>query len=362
MSTPTLEQMLTWPDPNYENPHDPLDPVIYGVNIPLMVLMTVFVAGRFLSRTYLVRNALGLDDWTMLVAYVLAMAMSACQLLEPTCGIGRHLYDVKPEWYASLGKLTVAIQCLFAPCSAMTKISICLTYLRLFPSRTNKWFNYFSLVILTGFGISTTVTMLLQCIPLSDIWAVFKPMSEKRCLDSEKFFIAAAAINSITDCMVYLWPIHYLWKVKLSLTKRVGLIVCFGVGVLICIAGIVRITWQVRFANSWDQTYNGGIIFIIVGVECNLGIICGCLPGVRPLISKIFPSLTSSTYNSGGGRGSNVQVSSGVKSERRYQDIHSIHIRKDIELSVVNKSCDERWDRPHGPTGRCDSEEWIFRP
>jgi hypothetical protein len=39
-------------------------------------------------------------------------------------------------------------------------------------------------------------------------------------------------MNSITDFMVYLWPVHYLWKVKLSLPKRIGLIVCFGVGVL----------------------------------------------------------------------------------------------------------------------------------
>ncbi|KAL4941709.1 hypothetical protein BDV06DRAFT_222847 [Aspergillus oleicola] len=362
MSSITLDVISSWPTPNYDNPHEPLDIVIYAVNIPLMALMTVFVAGRFISRTCLVRNALGVDDWTMLIAYVLAMAMSACQLVEPRYGIGRHLYDVKSAWYPSLGKLTIAIQALFAPCSAITKASICLTYLRLFPSKTNKWFNYISLVILAAFGISTTVTMLLQCIPLSDIWAVLKPMEEKKCVDSEKFFIAAAAINSITDFMVYLWPIHYLWKVKLSLPKRLGLIICFGVGVLICIAGIVRITWQVKFANSWDQTYNGAIIFLIVAVECNLGIVCGCLPGIRPLMSKIFPGLTSSTYNSGRGKNSHVQVSSNQRSGQQYQDMHSIHVRKDVELSVISRPLDGRWDAPHYHTGRSDSEEWIFRP
>ncbi|BCS27383.1 uncharacterized protein APUU_60431A [Aspergillus puulaauensis] len=232
MSTPSIDIVASWPTPDYDNPHEPLDTVIYAVNIPLMALMTVFVASRFVSRTFLVRNALGMDDWMMLIAYVLAMAMSACQLVEPRYGIGRHLYDVKYEWYPSLGKLTIAIQALFAPCSAITKISICLAYLRLFPSKTNKWFNYITMTILAGFGISTIVTMMLQCIPLSDIWAVLKPMDQKQCIDSEKFFIAVAAINSITDFMVYLWPIHYLWRVKLSLAKRTGLIVCFGVGVL----------------------------------------------------------------------------------------------------------------------------------
>ncbi|OJJ57701.1 hypothetical protein ASPSYDRAFT_133705 [Aspergillus sydowii CBS 593.65] len=362
MSTPSVDIIASWPTPDYDNPHEPLDTIIYAVNIPLMVLMTVFVGARFISRTFLVRNALGIDDWMMLIAFVLAMAMSACQLVEPRYGIGRHLYDVKYAWYPSLGKLTIAIQALFAPCSAITKISICLTYLRLFPSKTNKWFNYITMTILAGFGTSTTVTMILQCIPLSDIWAVFKPMNQKRCIDSEKFFIAAAAINSITDFMVYLWPIHYLWRVKLSLAKRIGLIICFGVGVLICIAGVIRITWQVKFAQSWDQTYNGAIIFIIVAVECNLGVVCGCLPGVRPLMAKIFPSLTSSTYNSGRAKISHGQGSSNLRSGQEYQEMHSIHVRKDIELSVVYRPVDERWDRPMDTTGSGDSEEWIFRP
>lgn len=69
MATPGLDVIMSW-TPNYDHPHEPLDAVIYGVNIPLMVLMTIFVAGRFLSRTFLVRNALGVDDWMMLVAYV----------------------------------------------------------------------------------------------------------------------------------------------------------------------------------------------------------------------------------------------------------------------------------------------------
>lgn len=70
MSTPSIDVIASWPTPNYDNPHEPLDAVIYAVNIPLMALMTVFVAGRFVSRTFLVRNALGIDDWMMLIAYV----------------------------------------------------------------------------------------------------------------------------------------------------------------------------------------------------------------------------------------------------------------------------------------------------
>lgn len=79
-------------------------------------------------------------------------------------------------------------------------------------------------------------------------------------------------------------------------------------------------------------------------------------------MAKIFPSLTSSTYNSGRAKISHGQGSYNLRSGQEYQDMHSIHVRKDVELSVVNRSVHERWDRPVNPTGRNDSEEWIFRP
>jgi hypothetical protein len=33
----------------------------------------------------------------------------------------------------------------------------------------------------------------------------------------------------------------------------------------------------------------GAIIFILACIETNVGIICGCLPGVKPLLSRMFP-------------------------------------------------------------------------
>ncbi|KAL1958127.1 hypothetical protein VTO42DRAFT_5167 [Malbranchea cinnamomea] len=128
--------------------------------------------------------------------------------------------------------MTLVTQAMFGPTAALTKISICLSYLRLFPSKTNKRFNYTSMLLLAGWGISTTLVMCLQCRPLTDLWAVMKPDSEKNCVNIEAFFIATAAINSLTDLMVYLYPIHYLWQIKMATAKKVGLIICFCLGVM----------------------------------------------------------------------------------------------------------------------------------
>ena len=58
------------PLPQYDNPSVTLTPAIWGVEITMIILMTAFMAGRFYSRTVLVKGALGWDDWIMFAAYV----------------------------------------------------------------------------------------------------------------------------------------------------------------------------------------------------------------------------------------------------------------------------------------------------
>jgi hypothetical protein len=55
---PTVEEILAWPAPNYVDP-ETKQSLVLGVQIPLMVLVVVFVSMRFYSRIFLVR-ALGL--------------------------------------------------------------------------------------------------------------------------------------------------------------------------------------------------------------------------------------------------------------------------------------------------------------
>jgi hypothetical protein len=39
----------------------------------------------------------------------MAMGMSIAQIVEIEFGVGRHLYDVKPEWFPKLGKVIDSI-------------------------------------------------------------------------------------------------------------------------------------------------------------------------------------------------------------------------------------------------------------
>jgi type IV secretory pathway VirB3-like protein len=68
MAIATPEEMAAWPKPNFVDPVTRA-PIVTGLTISTMVLVTVFTAMRFYGKGIL-RSALGLDDWMMLVAAV----------------------------------------------------------------------------------------------------------------------------------------------------------------------------------------------------------------------------------------------------------------------------------------------------
>jgi hypothetical protein len=63
MTTPTLDQVQSWPPPNFVNPETRVN-LLLGIEAPITTLTILFVCARFYSRTYL-RHVLGWDDWVM---------------------------------------------------------------------------------------------------------------------------------------------------------------------------------------------------------------------------------------------------------------------------------------------------------
>ena len=96
-SLPTPAEILAWPKANYTHP-ETRRPLVLGVEIPLTILTILFTAGRFYSRTVIVK-ALGWDDWFMLVATVISTATNimTCISVAPAYQTGYHLWDLRPE-------------------------------------------------------------------------------------------------------------------------------------------------------------------------------------------------------------------------------------------------------------------------
>lgn len=116
---------------------------------------------------------------------------------------------------------------------------------------------------------------------------------------------------------------------------------------------------------------NGTIVYLIVTVEISLGVICGCLPGIRPLMSQLFPRVfgTMSNISKGygsNGKGGNGPDQSGHKSRRGFRGLKEIEVTKDVELAVhVHKNNFSNTDKhiePRLGSGytRNGSQDWII--
>ncbi|KAF2182202.1 hypothetical protein K469DRAFT_637002 [Zopfia rhizophila CBS 207.26] len=261
MATPTPEEMASWPEPNYDNPES-RGPIVIGLTAPTLALLT-------------------------------SIPVSAFALASVPLGLGLHIWDLKPEWAMPYYKMAWASDILFPISCSVTKISLCLTYLRLFPSRSNKIFCWALSIFVTLYTVTCVFLMLFQCTPIRGYWDVSVKQS---CINLRATLVSIAALNSVSDFLVYLWPAKPLWTIQLPLKQRLGLIFIFAIGSTVCIAGALRMHYLEVYFNSYDVFWHASIIYAVMAVEMNLGIICGCLSGVKPVLAVVFPRFFASSY------------------------------------------------------------------
>jgi hypothetical protein len=121
--------------------------------------------------------------------------------------------------------------------------------------------------------------------------------------------VVQSTLNVVTDFLIYALPIPTLIRLSLPWSQRIGLIVLFSVGGVIVVAGSFRAYW-VHFVlfKTYDVTWEGFQIWVWTAVETNVGVICGCIPALKPLL---FPARArnqgsrdrSKPYGSGHSRG-----------------------------------------------------------
>ncbi|KAF2639815.1 hypothetical protein P280DRAFT_50006 [Massarina eburnea CBS 473.64] len=301
----TPEQMATWPAPNFDNP-DSLRGLVIGLTVPSIALVIVVMAIRLYSKGVL-RQALRLDDHIMLAAAITSIPVCAIALHSLNYGLALHIWDQKEEWHVIYNKMGFAADILFPLCCSLTKISLCLTYLRLFPSRTDQIFSFAVITFLILYTLACVGLMLFQCAPIRGYWDV---NVESKCINMRVTLLAVAILNSISDFLVYLWPAKPLWSLQLPLKQRLGLILLFSVGCVVCVAGINRylcprrphrhslsLTKHARmylleqYFTSYDLLWNASKVYAFMILEMSLGIVCGCLTSVKALLAVFFPNI-----------------------------------------------------------------------
>jgi len=325
---PTLDVIYKWPKPNYVNPvtqGPAVDACVYITTIA----MILFVVARFYVRMNS-KGGLQLDDWFLLVGAVFGLALSVLLVTMTKHIIGRHLYDIEAWRFPTFKKLNLLGLALYNGCCTFTKISVCMTYLHLFPSKTNRVFSWTMIIYQTLWGIITTVLYMLQCMPVRAIWDA--TIFHKKCLDGHTLLTAIGALNVVSDFLIFLWPVKPLWQIKLPLSQRIHLISVFSLGVLTCIGGILKLIWGQQYFQSWDILWIAARCSIAICIEYNVGLMGACLPCLPPLMAMLLPKYFGKASQA---KGSSYAAHSGNASWRKFKspfnskNVNSIKLASD---------------------------------
>lgn len=171
--------------------------------------------------------------------------------------------------------------------SALTKTSIVVLYLRIFPSKNFRWLCWGMLGFIACFAIVFLVTLLTYCVPFEYVWQMWDNRHTGKCIDMTAQTYVCAALNIVMDVTIFLMPIPKLMKLETDWKTKTGVILTFLLGLFVTICSIVRLTFLSGWASSTNPTYDYANLALWSLIELNAGVICACLPGMASLFRRI---------------------------------------------------------------------------
>jgi fucose permease len=194
-----------------------------------------------------------------------------------------------------------------------TKTSILIFYLRMSRNTQNilRIASYVTLAIVNLAGVVLTFMNAFQCSPVR---AAYDPLTAtSKCISIVTLYLCSAPVNIFTDLAILVLPIPVLTGMRLPQRQKVILVFTFSLGIFVTIIDVVRIyylqkaasdqmTAYERLGTPVDFAYNAATAFLWSAVEVNVGIICACIPTMKPLIKLILPSMITDPLRTRGSK------------------------------------------------------------
>ncbi|OAA33160.1 integral membrane protein [Moelleriella libera RCEF 2490] len=264
-------------------------PQLLAVAITFTILPLVSVALRFAARK-VSRQTLWFDDWLVIVGAALSVAQLAFFIKALHYGFGKHGQVLEQNgqlhylegyfMYIYLGELWFVVDV------TLSKLSVLCLYLRIF--RVDRRFRlicYTVMGVVISWGVAVFFATMLQCLPIRGAWKVSEP--GRNCIRWRAYFLGTSVSNIVTDATVIGLSVPMLWKLQLSVSRKIGLIILFLIAATTTIISIGRCYYGTT-ATIEDPTWNWITVAVLTTVEANVAICCACMPVVYPLFRVLI--------------------------------------------------------------------------
>lgn len=141
-----------------------------------------------------------------------------------------HIPIIEPSILEPTLKCIWAIPLVTIPIESLTRMSICFLYLRIFTNRAIRACCWALIAFLMACWAAYGITSIFQCYPVGHFWNRFT--STGSCFDSDNFYRSVSPPFILADLLIILLPLPVVWRLKSSNTRKLGLTLLFGIGVL----------------------------------------------------------------------------------------------------------------------------------
>ncbi|KAI9372901.1 hypothetical protein BJX61DRAFT_542266 [Aspergillus egyptiacus] len=277
-----------------------------AVSAVFTCLATFLTAVRIYTRAFMVKQ-MGLDDWTIIVSLTFSWAFFGIFVGEVAYLMGEHHDQIPPDTLRKQMICFWASVPIYQASLITTKASILLQYKRVFSTRRMRLACHCLIGFLAVWGTWTFLSAWLNCVPIAKFW---DDTLDGYCLDKKALWFSNSAIHIFTDILLLIYPMPVLKGLQLPSRQKIAVMVIFALGAFVLVTSILRLQSLLVISDSHDPTYDNVGAATWSAVECNVAIICACLPATRAFISKLVPRFFSTgksnnashLYTNGGSR------------------------------------------------------------
>jgi hypothetical protein len=188
-------------------------------------------------------------------------------------------------------------QVLYTTALALTKASIIASFHRLFPTRPIRVTMLSLSALITAVWLINILTTIFQCSPIRAAWDI-TIVPPPKCLPIVKVYYFSTAFSILTDILLVVIPLPFFWTLKLPLREKWIVSALFGCGLFAAVASIMRIT-VLKNVQSLDVSVGSVPTLNWSVVEVGTGIICACVPCLKPLFKRLLPGKFFSAVGAG---------------------------------------------------------------
>ncbi|KAL9608354.1 MAG: hypothetical protein Q9167_006810 [Letrouitia subvulpina] len=207
------------------------------------------------------------------------------------------------------GLAVYAISLVYASAISTIKLSILLFYRRIFTTKNFILVTNLTGLVVIAWWIAVVFTQIFSCRPIHGFW---NRAVESTCIKPTPYYVGVAVPNIATDIVLLALPVRMIMGLQLSTGQKIGLTATFLTGGFVVAASLIRIFKLLPTSTQTDlfckffflalQTTASSNFCVgswtdsgtWTSIEPSVGVICACLPTLRPMLRLFSPKLDDS--------------------------------------------------------------------